>query len=213
MIDPRYINADGFVTVNPNANPIPGDGNGILQTGLAIALGLLPDDHVVEMLLGCRKSISCPLIFRSPHKRNPDDEQTQDDYWGALPLNKSWAEEILEYGQKHLWIMDVHEEGRLTFWFGRYLPFAPFTKICAGVKLNCVERKILKATIYLDALKTGSASGNMIAYCRAWACVQRDPFFADAFAYWLRKVRKRYGTLGASWAAYFGPGHPLNEVR
>jgi hypothetical protein len=212
MIDPRFVNADGFVTVQPNADAIPGEGNGWLQTGLAVATGQLTTDRIADMIWACHKGPQCPLVFRSPHKRNPDDSETADDYWGALPLNQMWALEIYIYGCTHKWLMDVQEQGRLAFWFGRFLGFAPFVKLCAGLPTNWLDRTILNTMIYLDSYFISHSDGNMIAFCRASAAAKRDPRFAKAFAFWQKRVLAKYGTLGASWAAYFGPGHPLNEV-
>lgn len=213
-LDP-YINCDGFVTVEPNAPAMPGEGNGWLQTGLAWACGLYDggpsygDGTGDTMLAYCRKSDICPLIYRSPHKRNADDNETCDDYWGALPMQSFWAAEVLAWGRANGWMFDVQEKGGLEYRFDRFPAFTPFLKLCAGEKLNIFDRARLALTIVWDAFNNGQADTNMAAYCRLHIAEFHCPLCRMAAKLWRSRIKQRYGTIGKSWSAYFGPSHPL----
>ena len=195
----------------PNASREPGEGNGWLQTGLAIAMGYYPEDDVtwtkiLTSLNRCCVSPACPLIFRSPFKRNSDDEQECDDYYGALLVSKPWAKEILEYGRKHFWILDVHEKGRWRFFFARFPSFVPFVKLCAGEELNGFERLLLNLSIYWDGFFRGKADRNMKAYCVVSKAKAVAP---KASLYWHNRIIGKYGSVQQSFEEYFGKGHPL----
>jgi hypothetical protein len=209
MINPAYINADGFVTVQPNAPAVPGEGNGWLQTGLAYACGLYPQANADVMLAFCAKSNECPLIYRSPHKKNADDNETCDDYWAALPMSQFWAKEVLQYARAHGWNFDVQEKGGLEYAFWRFPAFTPFLKLCAGESLNIFDRLRLAGTIAFDAFFSDAADTNMAAFCRLVKAEQACPLSALAAGLWRSRIRKRYGTIGKSWAGYFGDTHPL----
>lgn len=214
IIPDLFINHDGFVTIQPNANPRPGEGNGWLQTGLAVACGARPP--APEMLRACRKSPTNPLIWRSPWKVNPGDETQCDDYWGALLISRPWAQEILAYGKAHWWCFDIGGQGRFKYWFGRFLPFASFVKVCAGERPNRLEAFCLALYILFSAYKISNADGNMKAYCVISRAQWASPWCAWAAKIWNRRIRARYGFVGLSWAEYFGPDHPMNsfnEVR
>lgn len=213
MLPPEYINADGFVTVQPNAPAMPGEGNGWLQTGLAYACGMYSDGKFSDMFAACMKSDGCPLIFRSPHKRNPDDHETCDDYWGALPLSSFWARLVLLWGRNHGSMYDVQERGGLEFRFDRFPAFTPFLKLCAGESLTLVDRLRLAGTIVFDAFFCAAADTNMAAYCRLVKAEKSCPLSKLAASFWRSRIRKRYGTIGKSWAGYFGPEHPLTTFN
>lgn len=212
-IGAAFINRDGFVTIKPNAENIPGDGNGWLQTGLAVACGAYPlNSTQLWIMLGrCRKSATCPLIWRSPYKRNPDDDQKCDDYWGALPLNELWAKEVLGWGEAYGWVFDTREIGGLEYRFDRFWGFVPFLRLCAGRRISLWESVELAGSILLDAFSIANADGNMKAYCKLRVAEESSALSAAAAKIWRSRIKKRYGRIGASWAKYFGEGHPLNE--
>lgn len=209
IIPPAYINRDGFITVVPYAPHVPGEGNGWLQTGLAYACGHIELEYRT-MLLTCQAT-GMPLIWRSPHKRNADDDQAHDDYWAALLLDRSWAGAVLRYAEKNDWdfAMRPEDKGKAHYLFSRFPHFPPFVRLAAGAELSPMDRAILWVSALVDALSIGQADGNMKAFCRLHLTVHLWGFGPLASLWWWR-IRRRYGTIGESWAAYFGHGHPLN---
>lgn len=215
-----YVNADGFVTVEKNANHIPGDGNGWLQTGVwACGVESFSSEVAMQMkymLRRCRYSVEIPLIWRSPHKRNPGDNQNHDDFWGALAisffLKGDWAKEIVAWGEAKGWIFDVSNPEAIgpRYYFTRFFDFVPFARLCAGQKLSLAENLILAGTILIDSFRIEKADGNMRAFCKITVAKRCTLACALAALLWEKRIRKRYGTIGKSWAEYFGEGHPCN---
>lgn len=217
IITPEYVNTDGFVTIKPGAPAFPGEGNGWLQLGLALLVdgggGEALHARVPRMLERCRKNSVCPLIWRSPWKKNADDHETCDDYWGALLLDHEWAKQVREWGIATGGVYDIREQDSgLTYRFGRFPAFTPFLKVCAGEKLSLWDYFLVTIALLWDTLFTGSASGNMIAFCRARVFELDSGFGALLARLWYWRIKQRYGSLGASWAGYFGPDHPLSKV-
>lgn len=216
MIPQEYINKDGIVTVQPLAPHIPGDGNGILQTGLAYACGEYPEPERLPLILAaCRVSMVCPLIWRSPWKRNQDDNQKQDDYHGALLFSPEWAKDLLFYAEAMGWDFSIHpwDTGKLDYAFDRFLDFPPMVRAAANARLSLVDKIIVFASMLLRIASIGSADGNMKSFC-FFTITQKKVFLGDVlFSYWKKRVVKKYGSIGGGWAAYFGPNHPLSNYN
>ena len=206
-----YINKDGFVTSLPDAPTIPGEGNGFLNTGLAWACEMYDDVPIEKMIAECRESETNPLIWRSPHKKNPDDNQNQDDYEGALPMSQSWAIEVLEYAEENEWDFSIHEEdaGDLNYRFDRIMHFSPFLRLCAGRSLSYPDQIILAITIVLNSFKISDADTNKKSFCLLSKCQGNILMWKLVATLWVNRVRAKYGTIGGSWAEA-SPGHPVN---
>jgi hypothetical protein len=222
-----FINSDNFVTAQPYAQAIPGEGNGWLQTGLWASATLHSGLSVIgwvemadifeDMFKACRRADDCPQIWRSPHKKNPGDNQNHDDYWGALAISYfiggDWAKEVVQWGEKTGWFFDIEapERKQLRYYFGRFPDFIPFARLCAGQKLGLTEVIFLAGSIIWDAFHISAADANMRAFCKISVAEQKSFTCFLASLLWFRRVRKRYGTVGNSWAEYFGKGHPCNN--
>lgn len=216
-----YINEDGFVTVQRNANPFPGEGNGWLQTGLAAACGAnLSFLKTKEMFERCRFSVEVPMLWRSPHKKNLGDNQNHDDMWGAGLLawwgRFYWAKEFVELGTRTNWIYDITDPNgeNLRYKFDRFFDFIPYMRLCAREKLTIADSLILAATIVFDAYHLDKADGNMRAFCKVTVAGKDGNLICKlACAWWRKRAKAKYGTIGKSWAEYFGEGHPLNAFN
>lgn len=210
----QYINQDGFVTISANAEAVPGEGNGWLQTGLALATGkITPNSEAGLKLPGLIERCKAPLsqlIWRSPWKTNPGDETKQDDYYGALIVSRAWAAKLLDYLESHGWDFDIAGKKRLEYRFDRFPDFAPLVEIAAGRDLSLFDEIRLAATIFWDAFHLDAADANMKTYCKIYLAEENSAICAIAAKLWRSRARARYGTIGASWAGYFGPGHPMN---
>lgn len=214
----QYINSDGFVTIAPNAPAVPGEGNGWLQTGLALATGKIPpaalEEGLIPLLSRCQKSSTLtnpvPLIWRSPYKVNPGDETKQDDYYGALLISTTWAARLLDYLEANGWDFDISGKKRLEYRFDRFPDFAPLVFMAAGKNISLFDEVRLALTIVWDAFHVEQADANMRTYCKIYLAEKDSALCAIAANFWRSRIRKRYGTIGASWAGYFGPGHPMN---
>jgi hypothetical protein len=215
-----YVNEDGFVTVEKDANPFPGEGNGWLQTGVAVACGFDYDPTIImKMFIRCRYGIT-PLMWRSPHKKNLGDNQNHDDYWSIGLLSwkykLDWAREFVEFGAKFDWIYDVTDPtgGNLRYKFDRFLDFVPYMRLCAGEKLTIADKFILAGTIIYDAYHPDKADANMRSFCKVTVAEKQGGLLCKMAGFWWRKrIKSKYGTIGNSWAKYFGEGHPLNAFN
>ncbi len=212
QIDPKYINGDGFVTAKANAETIPGEGNGWLQTGLAWACGMIPTPPD-EMLLRSVYPINMAWLSRSPHKQNPDDNETCDDYWGALPMFPWWSKVVLSHAEYYKWNFAPLGKKKSEYQFDLFPAFPTFLRICAGKTPSLWECVCLAGTILWDAFHIEHADTNMAAYCRIKAVEEHSVWCALAGDIWRMRVREKYGTIGKSWAAYFAPGHTLADFE
>lgn len=205
-----YINFDNFVTVEPRAETCPGEGNGWLQTGLAVATGIYrpTQSMIVDMFIRCAYGPNDPRIWRSPWKKNPGDEEQADDYWGALVMSQPWAIMLSIWIDDHGTNFDPTPAKRLKYWFGRFPMFRPMVRVCAGGS-KWYHHALLALGILWDSLFIGSASGNMIAFCRISKARQVSSLCAWASKLWVWRIKKHYGAVGMSWEEYFHSDHPL----
>ncbi len=208
MLD-GFLNQDGFVTVQPNSPAVPGEGNGLLVTGLAMACGMYFNPQARQMLARCQFSPNDPRVWRSPHKTNPGDETQVDDYWGAVHLSFDWSRDLLAFVEKNGMNFDPFGK-RFKYWFGRFVALKPFFRLAVG-KDTFFDRLILFFTILVDAMFINSASGNMKAFCRIHFAIDHTAPLTLASRFWLKRIKNKYGSVGKSWAEYFGEGHPLND--
>ncbi len=217
MIPAEYINQDGFVTVEPGAATVPGEGNGWLQTGLAIACDLYPYQMLGVLqrsLVECCFDISKGdvRIWRSPHKKNPGDENKCDDYWGAMWVSAWWPHDLYAYFRRNGTNCDPFNRkdawSRWTYWFGRHPHFLPFVRISAN-EAYFFDWWIIALHIFIDAFFIGEASGNKKAFCRLAAVRNCSKICRIAAKFWVYRVKKQYGTVGGSWAKDVGMYHPL----
>ena len=218
-----YINEDGFITTKPNANPKPGEGNGWMQTGLMLAC--FPNEYfqfvtASKLQSTITRSIRDDnwLLWRSPYKKNPDDNENFDDYWGYLYICKLlWRHgsiALLSYGIQYNWCFDVQRPGKWSwrYWFGRFPQFAPFVRLCAfDEKPGFIDSAIFITSIFFDAMFIGSDSGNMKACIRVMALKGKDPAIDRACNFWISRIKKRYGKIGKSFVGYLDATHPLTE--
>lgn len=219
MIDLKYINADGFVVANPYNQSEYGEGNGILNTGVAYLCGIYEPD-VAEMWRKCGGKLDLPLFYRSPQKKNPGDNETCDDYWAMLAmahyLSPVISRQLYYYGFNNGWVYNVeHPEDKtdIRFYFARFPAFIPFAKLCAGIRLSSWDRFKLAAVVLWDAFHLSDADGNKKAFCRARVCSIYPGILVWASRLWFKRIRARYGGLGKSWADSLCSSHPLCEVE
>jgi len=211
-----YINDTGIVTAKRNASSFPGDGNGILQTGLAVACGMYDKQSAMAAMNLCFGS-KYPMIWRSMFKQNDDDDQKCDDYWGAFVIgSKSWAKDLIDYCEDHNWYICVNEKknGGIDYYFGRFIAFESLARIVAGKHISLIHQLVLFCAIIYDSFFLSKADGNMKAFCRLTVATSTGlwlPMIAAAI--WKLKVKHVYGSIGASWAEYFEEGHPLSKFN
>tara|TARA_R110000868_G_scaffold242882_3_gene498477 strand:+ start:793 stop:1443 length:651 start_codon:yes stop_codon:yes gene_type:complete len=212
----KYIDQFGFVRIKPNDDNPWGDGNGLLQTGLAIACGMLNPSYELQFnLLLCRKDVWCPLIYRSPNKKNNDDNQGPDDYYGAFLFGDILPGLVLEYAEAKNWHFDIQQpdKPRPEYNFNRFPAFVPCLRIAAGKRLSLAETVVLFGSIVVDSFDLNKADGNMKAFCRIVLAERYSKLFTIAGALWRYQVRRKYKSIGRSWSDYFKEGHPLNDYN
>lgn len=217
MITQEWIDQYGFVLDDKLAV----SGNAWLLSGLAVAVNLYgpSEDSVRRMFSMCRKSDSCPLLYRHPSKTNPDDGQQIDDMWAILFLmhkyRKDLAEEYLVYLEKNRWLANVQdpESKNPEYHFDRFPMFAPLLRMAAGRHLTVYEKATVVLGLIYDAFDLKDPDGIARAQCRVALC-QRD-----SWVYWLpaklweSRVKKKYERRGLAWGKFVGYSHPLSLVN
>lgn len=220
-----YMNLLGFVTIKPND---PEDqGNGLLQTGLFYvikavhgALTQVDKDTIDSITEQCRHD-SVPMLWRSPLKKNHDDNQNWDDYTGWLAAmyfsGHKFPMEFLGWGLTHSWSFDIQNPycWNPDYYFERQIGFTTFAKMCARgfdpkVPITPLEHAMLALAILWSAFSIDKSDSCMKSYCRiavarkeSWAC-----HLASLIWFW--RVRKKYGITGQAFSAYFqSKAHPL----
>lgn len=221
----RYINSFGIVTIRPD----DGDqGNGLLQTGLfyciKASVGELKKvytDQIASISAAC-KHVDWPMFWRSPLKKNSDDTQKQDDYYGWLAAlyyaHNPLANDFFEYAESVGWFINIQKPGDKTDWnyyFERFPGFRVFAKMCARStngkhRISLGEHIEIALDIFWSAFHIDDSDGCMRDYCLI-SVARRESILAAAVApLWFYRVRKKYGTVGKAFSAYFQDGnHPL----
>ena len=218
-----YINASGIVTIEAGAPASPGDGNGLMQTGLmyCILAQFAPLSKVdldrVDLLGEACLSSKVPLLYRSPFKKNPDDDNNHDDYRGWLAacyhVGSAYPKAFLAYAEAHGWYIDVQqpEQERLKYLFSRFIEFPAFARACAGAKAKLLDGLFLSLAILWGAAFDVSKSDSCIKeYCLITVARKSSTLARLASRVWFWRVRRRYGITGQAFAAYFKSRvHPL----
>lgn len=222
-----YVNSDGIVTVDQFALAKWGEGNGLLQTGLYYCIkaneGSFTEQDAIKILeitAACKRD-GYPMVWRSPYKKNPDDNQNHDDYWGWLAAcyfaKSRFPKEFYDFAESKGWLVDIQnpEVPSHNYYFERYIGFKQFVKMATR---GCYKAH---AVSYLDALVVAGAiiyksfgalasDSCMRTYCLVSVAQKESLLCMLAGMLWRWRVRKRYGTIGLSFAAYFrSPEHPL----
>lgn len=225
-----YVNDSGIVTVLPNTPAFPGEGNGLLQTGLAYCIaagetGLTKEDkaRIVRLTEACKHEFY-PLLWRSPYKKNPGDNEQHDDYWGWLAAcyhaGHYFPGDFYKFGEDHGWIIDVRDprgSSDLNYYFGRFLGFVPFAKMARlarepTVRLSVLEHLQVALAILIRAFDIDESDGCMRDFCLI-SVARKESFICKlASLLWYRRVRKKYGSVGAAFASYFqSENHPVTK--
>ena len=220
-----YINQWGIVTIRPLDVD---QGNGLLQTGLwyciKASVGELKKvycDQIESISRAC-KHASTPMFWRSPLKKNPDDTQKQDDYFGwlaALYFAKNpLANDFFQYAESVGWFLNIQKPGDKTDWnyyFERFPGFRVFAKMCARstnptLRISLGEQIEIALDIFWSAFHIDESDGCMRDYCLI-SVARRESLLAGlASLLWFHRVRKKYGTTGKAFADYFkDEAHPL----
>ncbi len=204
-----YTNTDLLITATAHEAAYPGGGNNLLITGLAWATGNYKH-NIFPVLQACMSEKKFPLIFRSPHKKNPDDHQTADDYWGILPMDELFAAMILVYAESHDWDFDIQGNQNPKFRFDRFPAFAPYLRMCAGKSLSLWDHVILIGAGIASSYSISDADSNKKSFCILKRGAQYSFALSLVFKFWKKRVKAKYGKIGMSWAESM-PGHPLNQ--
>ncbi len=223
-----WANEDGFVCVDHCAPARPGEGNGLLQTGLALVIraknqgtgikaDLLSDKWRWEAMLSrCMRQPFC-VLFRSPWKRNPDDNQDWDDYYGVLAscfhLSLPYPVAFLGHCKRFGWCVNVQEPEKWTlkYWFARSPGFVGFAKICGGEAPTRLNWLGIWAAQFVSCF-TLASDACMRNYCYNSVVAERSSISRRINKFWFKRVRARYGTVGAAFSGYFkGMEHPLTK--
>lgn len=223
--DEGYTDQWGLIRVLPLSEV--GMGNGLLHTGLLYtikanhgALTQVDKDHLAAIVSQCEHA-SVPMLWRSPIKKNPDDNQQWDDYFGMLPAlyfaGSDFPRRFLAHAEKAHWSFDIQKPDQFNFryYYERMPGFVGFVKSCArGTDLSVIatpmEMLQLAGAILWSAFSIDNADSNMKAYCRLSVARKESPLCALASLVWFWRIRRRYGIVGQSFAAYFqDKAHPL----
>lgn len=215
-----YVNSDGFVCANKEElEDFYGPGNGWLHTGMAVAIGKYSAPFL-KMYLACKRE-PWPLFYRSPQRKNADDQEAADDWWGFFVLlrccysGSNIAKSLLDWGNIHNWVFDVsdNQSTDIRFRFDRFISFIPILRIIAGEKLSFTDSIACIATIIWDAFHIDDADGNGKAFCRIYVFQSYGYIFPLVSNIWFVRVKKKYGSVEKSWAAALCNGHPLSESK
>lgn len=149
----QYVDEWGFMTpqrLPPSNGAYVGGGNVLLYTALYYtilamrgAMTQADSDAWIRSLYLCRHK-DVMMFWRSPLKKNADDNQEHDDYWGIIAANYHAGAEhinagILTYAESSGWRFDIQHPGRggsTRFWFARFLPFQQFLRLASGRTLG-----------------------------------------------------------------------------
>lgn len=230
-----FRNQDKIVTIEANAPTIPGDGNGLLQTGLwyciKASLGSLPRGYIIEIeeiLSACMHS-AYPLFWRSPHKHNPGDTNKQDDYYGILAMCYHGKDDICldfyRYSERMGWFINIESPGNApdklhniihdaNYYFDRFPGFRILAKAACipvgGPRLTLREHLEAFLVAVACAWRAQGSDAAMRDYCWFSVLARESIPVALVSFFWLKRINKKHGSLGLSWVPYFkNPKHPL----
>lgn len=210
----------GFITPvkNPPMNgSYPGGGNILLFTGLYYAILSLNgavtqvDSDEWIRLLSLVRHEKYPIYWRTPVKKNADDHQEHDDYWGILAASFHCGEVhipagIHQFGKSFQWSFDIQqpEKWNVKYWFARFPMFVPFVRLCCCLEINLFQWFILYTYVFISSFSVSDSSSNIRAFLVASVLRERSLTGRYLFD---RLVMRMKGGLG--FIGELPPDHPL----
>jgi len=220
-----YIDPDGLVTILPNQD-INSTGNGLLHLGLYIAelhhYGWLKSLDLVNFLAvihSCQVVVNdraLPLVWRSPTKRNKDDYNSHDDYYGIAMLGlENYGKWFLSYlvsnAEKWHWCLNNQNPGifKLRFYHGWRLPWVSHLRSATEDGPSPMDNLITALSILLH-FPGAKHDSNIHTWLMCEMSRNKSDINKWAVNIWEKRARKKFGTIGKSFAGYFrNENHPL----
>jgi hypothetical protein len=185
----------------------------------------------LEMIAAACQHEKFMMWWRSPHKRNADDNQKQDDYWGLLAafyhVRSAFAHHFYVYAETTGWYIDIqrpyegsHHASRaydIDYYFDRFPGFRIFVKMCSRptaphLVITWREHIEMFFVSLWKVFKMDTSDGCIRDYC-FFSVVARESAICKPLAqWWEQRARKKYGSVGLSFSDYFKSlEHPLIE--
>lgn len=198
----------------PHSEP---DGNGLLYTSTLYVMLCLhgfsrasDKDNFLKMVAYSSKQDG--LLTRGPHKS--DELTSHDDYIGVTSASAFFdsgiAKLIYDYGKDHGWFYGHR-------FFGRLLGLVQHFKLCAGIKLDLIDKLFWALDIYRTTWKhTGATSSRILDWLKIQVYKHKDG--QSTICNWaVRKfendISKRYsGKMGNVFSIYFDDKHPFSVI-
>lgn len=219
----HYMDAALQVTVDRGA-PDNSTGNGLLHLGLFVSIigvgGAITYresdtyDRAINLAMVQNRDGSQikGLFSRSFWKLG--EAQSWDDYIGICAgsfwTNHPAARWVYEYGKKNNWSFDNLNPYKFSWrkWFGRFIGFPQFVKMCSGKKTNVLENLMIALKIvFTDISASDSCMKTYIIITVARDCSLLSEW---ASRLTLARIRRKYHSVGLSFAPYFqSVDHPL----
>lgn len=222
----EYTNQHEIITIEKGG--LIDQGNGLLQTGLYFCIvanaGFITKElraRYLRITAAC-KHHAWPILWRSPLKKNPDDSQAHDDYYGWLAAGyfcgAEFPQMFYEQAEKWGWFIDIQNPGstaKLNKYFARFPGFRIFSKMCAratdrDLKITLTEHVTLAAVILWNSINVKKSDSCIRDYCLVSIAREESGLARLASVVWFLRVRKKYGITGQAFAEYFrDKAHPL----
>lgn len=221
----HFQDRDGFVVVAPGSEV--GGGNVLLHTGLFYVIkaqyGMLTEvdqDKILDLTERCMHT-QAPLLWRSPYKQNPGDDQQHDDYYGWLAAcyfaGNEYPEAFVDWMDRNAWIACIAVPGdyNLEYYFDRFFGFRAFAKMCARRKVTLREEIELALVIFWKGFRAKFKSDACMREFCAYSVARRESSLCRiASDFWRSRLEEKKGGIGQSFLGYFqGAAHPLTWIN
>ena len=201
-----------------------GDGNLLEKTGLYYCIlhnaGAMTqvDKFIWDRILFKCKHDRFPIFWRSPDKKNPDDNQEHDDYHMIVGLDIAefkgeYSKKLLDHLNKYNWSMDIQNPTKFNskYYWERFFALNWMIRIGAGEAspLQVIGSHILALA---SVLWISDSDSRIRVYGRFTGLSERYSLIKIMFGWWKNKMRKKFGKVGKAFAGELPLDHPLTEI-
>lgn len=177
---------------------------------------LLALNYQEGLALYLDRSIYNNEIASGLFRRKQNDNNSLDNYIGICWTFTEDAKRILTYGQKHFWCFNFETPGKFAFrwWFGRFIGFPPFVKVCAGRKIGLISQLLYSlACLFSLFAKRGDVGNQILQWLMNTKMKRISKILNCIIKIYEWAMLKRYpGGIYELMCIYHGREHPISKA-
>lgn len=149
-------------------------------------------------------------------RRKINDNNSVDNYIGVCSVFTATAADVLSYSQRHFWCFNFDNPGKFVFrwWWGRFVGFPPFVKVCAGCEIGLISQLLYSIALLFNLFANRGDVGNQILQWLSNTKLKGKHRLTNlVIRFWEWMMLKRYpGGVYDLMVCYHSSEHPISKA-